>query len=229
MSSPLSRLHFFSSAGWRASPPPHLPRRGLRSSSGRRPAGFPPRPVLRGAPLLPPNALSLTSTPGPGKSTTPASTEPCLHLNTLAKTNSSLDGRHSVHPWQPDALMTTSHFAVRNILAATHHNPVPPWRSGRTVGKARTGEVLGCIDRNLRGLAQIPDDSTLRRRQFVFGLGVRDGHQDASWRARTPEPNTPSMDGKRVLMGTDVWEHAYYSITITPPRFTSMLGGIRLP
>jgi Fe-Mn family superoxide dismutase len=30
--------------------------------------------------------------------------------------------------------------------------------------------------------------------------------------ARTTKPNqdTPLMDGERVLMGNDVWEHAYY-------------------
>ena len=50
-----------------------------------------------------------------------------------------------------------------------------------------------------------------RRRPLRQRLGVGDRSTAASWRSRAP-PNqdSPLMEGKKVVFGIDVWEHAYY-------------------
>jgi len=63
-------------------------------------------------------------------------------------------------------------------------------------------------------------------RQFRLGLGVRDGFQGwQSSRSRTrPNQDTPIMDGKRALMGNDVWSTPIYlNYQNRPPTISSMV------
>jgi Fe-Mn family superoxide dismutase len=74
------------------------------------------------------------------------------------------------------------------------------------------GEVLAAIDRDLGGLEKFQTEFNAGGgRQFgsgwVFVTVTKDGKLAIETR---PNQDTPIMDGKRVLMGNDVWEHAYY-------------------
>jgi Fe-Mn family superoxide dismutase len=74
------------------------------------------------------------------------------------------------------------------------------------------GDLAAAITRDLGGLEKMQNDFNAAGLR-VFGSGwvfitvARDGRL-----AIVPKPNqdTPLMEGNRVLLGNDVWEHAYY-------------------
>jgi len=107
----------------------------------------------------------------------------------------------------PEAIRT----GVRNNLGG-HANHTMFWEiMGPNGGKA-DGEVLAAIDRDLGGLQKFQTDfNAAGGRQFgsgwVFVTVTKDGKLAIETR---PNQDTPLMDGKRVLFGNDVWEHAYY-------------------
>jgi Fe-Mn family superoxide dismutase len=107
----------------------------------------------------------------------------------------------------PDAIRT----GVRNNLGG-HANHTMFWQvMGPNSGKPE-GEVLAAIDRDLGGLEKFQTDFNAAGLR-VFGSGwtfvtvAGDGRLGIETR---PNQDTPLMDGKRVLFGNDVWEHAYY-------------------
>ena len=73
------------------------------------------------------------------------------------------------------------------------------------------GDVVAAITRNLGGLQKLQDDFNAAGLR-VFGSGwvfitvARDGKLALETK---PNQDTPLMDGKRVLLGNDVWQHAY--------------------
>jgi superoxide dismutase, Fe-Mn family len=73
------------------------------------------------------------------------------------------------------------------------------------------GLLLDAIERDLGGITKLKDDFDNAGGK-VFGSGwvfvtVTDGRLAIETRTNQ---DTPLMDGKRVLFGNDVWEHAYY-------------------
>jgi superoxide dismutase, Fe-Mn family len=107
----------------------------------------------------------------------------------------------------PDAIRT----GVRNNLGG-HANHTMFWQiMGPNGGKAG-GEVLAAIDRDLGGWEKFTTDFNAAGGR-VFGSGwvfvtvARDGKLAIETR---PNQDNPIMDGKRALLGNDVWEHAYY-------------------
>ena len=79
-------------------------------------------------------------------------------------------------------------------------------------GAAPTGDLAAVITRDLGGLRKFQDDfNTAGMRLFgygwVFVTVTKDGRLAIETR---PNQDTPLMDGKRVLFGNDLWEHAYY-------------------
>jgi len=107
----------------------------------------------------------------------------------------------------PEAIRT----GVRNNLGG-HANHTMFWEiMGPNGGKAE-GEVLAAIERDLGGMEKFQGDfNAAGLRQFgsgwVFVTVARDGKLAIEAR---PNQDNPITDGKRVLMGNDVWEHAYY-------------------
>ena len=107
----------------------------------------------------------------------------------------------------PEAVRT----AVRNN-GGGHANHTMFWQIMGGSGGEPQGDVKSAIERDLGGLQKFQDDFNAAGGR-VFGSGWvfvtvdRDGKL-----ALTTKPNqdTPLMDGQRVLMGNDVWEHAYY-------------------
>lgn len=93
-----------------------------------------------------------------------------------------------------------------------HANHTMFWQIMGGRGGEPGGELKAAIDRDLGGLAKLQDDFNAAGGR-VFGSGWVFVTVDPGGRlALTTRPNqdTPLMDGQRVLMGNDVWEHAYY-------------------
>jgi superoxide dismutase, Fe-Mn family len=107
----------------------------------------------------------------------------------------------------PDAIRS----AVRNNLGG-HANHAMFWTIMSADGGRPSGDVAAAIDRDLGGLSGM-------KREFdaaggkVFGSGwvfvtvTPEGRLALETR---PNQDSPLMEGKRVLFGNDVWEHAYY-------------------
>src|SRR5229473_843375 len=134
------------------------------------------------------------------------------NLNTLAKTNPQLGAGAVVDILgNLNALNDDIKFAVRNNLGG-HANHTMFWEIMGPNGGKPEGEVSAAIDRDLGGLEKFQTDfNAAGGRQFgsgwVFVTVTKDGKLAIETR---PNQDTPIMDGKRVLIGNDVWEHAYY-------------------
>jgi len=107
----------------------------------------------------------------------------------------------------PESIRT----AVRNN-GGGHANHTMFWQIMGGAGGEPSGEVKAAIDRDLGGFQKFQTDfNTAGERQFgsgwVFVTVARDGKLAL---VAKPNQDTPLMEGQRVLMGNDVWEHAYY-------------------
>lgn len=107
----------------------------------------------------------------------------------------------------PEAIRTQ----LRNF-GGGHANHTMFWLvMGPRSGKP-TGDLAQAIERDFGGLQKLQDDFNAAGAR-VFGSGwvfvtvTKDGNLAIETK---PNQDTPLMDGKRVLMGNDVWEHAYY-------------------
>ena len=107
----------------------------------------------------------------------------------------------------PEAVRT----ALRNN-GGGHANHTMFWQIMGPGGGAPQGDLAAAITRDLGGLQKLQDDFNAAGLR-VFGSGwvfisvTREGKLALETK---PNQDTPLMDGKRVLMGNDVWEHAYY-------------------
>jgi Fe-Mn family superoxide dismutase len=134
------------------------------------------------------------------------------NLNNVAKDHAAI-GTTPLHDLLaklgdvPEAVRT----AVRNN-GGGHANHMMFWQVMGSGGGKPEGEVAQAIDRDLGGLEKLQNDFNAAGGR-VFGSGwvfvtvTRDGKLAIETK---PNQDTPLMDGKRVLLGNDVWEHAYY-------------------
>lgn len=108
----------------------------------------------------------------------------------------------------PEAIRTV----VRNN-GGGHANHSMFWQiMGTPGGPTPEGELKAAIDSDLGGLEKLQADFNTAGGK-VFGSGwVFVTVDKAGKLALVSKPNqdTPLMEGKRVLLGNDVWEHAYY-------------------
>ncbi len=102
--------------------------------------------------------------------------------------------------------------AVRNN-GGGHANHSMFWQiMGPAGGSGPDGDLKAAIDRDLGGLEKL-EASFNAAGGKVFGSGWvfvtvdKDGKLAL---AAKPNQDTPLMEGHRVLLGNDVWEHAYY-------------------
>ncbi len=113
------------------------------------------------------------------------------------------------------ARLTETPEAIRMALrnnAGGHANHTMFWSIMGGKGGTPTGALLAAVDRDLGGMdAMRAAFNRMGLAQFgsgwVFVTVDRDGK--LALQAR-PNQDTPLMEGGRVLMGNDVWEHAYY-------------------
>ena len=79
-------------------------------------------------------------------------------------------------------------------------------------GGEPTGDVGAAITRDFTSFDKLKTDFNVAATR-VFGSGwamvLVDGQGKLSLTSK-PNQDSPLMDGKRVLFGNDVWEHAYY-------------------
>ena len=110
-----------------------------------------------------------------------------------------------------DELPQQIRAGVRNNLGG-HVNHTMFWQiMSPTSGKA-SPELAAAINRDLGGVEKLQSDLNANGLR-VFGSGwtlvtvTRDGKLALETR---PNQDSVLMDGKRVLFGSDVWEHGYY-------------------
>jgi superoxide dismutase, Fe-Mn family len=107
----------------------------------------------------------------------------------------------------PESIRT----AVRNN-GGGHANHTMFWQIMGGSGGEPSGELKSAVDRDLGGLQKLQGDfNAAGEKQFGSGwvFVTVDGSGKLGLTTR-PNQDTPLMDGQRVLMGNDVWEHAYY-------------------
>jgi superoxide dismutase, Fe-Mn family len=108
----------------------------------------------------------------------------------------------------PEAIRT----GVRNNLGG-HANHTMFWTIMKTGGGGQpTDNVATAIDRDLGGMEKLMSDfNGAGGRVFGSGWVFVTVTQEGKLAIETrPGQDSPLMDGKRVLFGNDVWEHAYY-------------------
>lgn len=111
-----------------------------------------------------------------------------------------------------DEIPDTVRTAIRNN-GGGHANHSMFWQiMGAPGGPAPEGELKAAIDADLGGLEKLQSDfNTAGTKVFgsgwVFVTAEKDGKLAL---VSKPNQDTPIMEGKRVLIGNDVWEHAYY-------------------
>ena len=100
---------------------------------------------------------------------------------------------------------------VRNN-AGGHANHSMFWRVMGGKGGEPEGDLAAVIARDLGGFAKLKEDFD-KAATRVFGSGwamvLVDPEGKLALDSR-PNQDSPLMDGKKVLFGNDVWEHAYY-------------------
>jgi superoxide dismutase, Fe-Mn family len=107
----------------------------------------------------------------------------------------------------PEAVRT----ALRNN-GGGHANHTMFWQIMGPGGGQPQGDVAAAITRDLGGLQKLQDDfNAAGLRVFGSGWVVVTVTQEGKLALETkPNQDTPLMESKRVLLGNDVWEHAYY-------------------
>ncbi len=107
----------------------------------------------------------------------------------------------------PEAIRT----AVRNN-AGGHANHTMFWQVMGGKGGEPDGELAAAITRDFGSLAKLQEEFN-KAGARVFGSGWAMVLVDADGKlslASRPNQDSPLIDGKHVLFGNDVWEHAYY-------------------
>jgi len=105
--------------------------------------------------------------------------------------------------------------AVRGVVRNSgggHANHAMFWTIMGGKGGEPSGDLAAAITRDLGGMEKMKTDFNAAGVR-VFGSGWVFVTVDATGKlALTSRPNqdNPRMDGQMVLMGNDVWEHAYY-------------------
>ncbi len=140
------------------------------------------------------------------------------HAAQVAGLNAALNGQAALSALPLDELLMDLGRAPEALRTALrnngggHANHSMFWAIMGGQGGAPSGELAEAITRDLGGAEKFRADFNAAGAR-VFGSGwVFVTVTAAGQLAITTRPNqdTPLMEGMRVLMGNDVWEHAYY-------------------
>jgi len=140
------------------------------------------------------------------------------HRSYVDELNSALEGQDRLAEMPLETLLENLSSAPDDIRTKLrnngggHANHTMFWQVMGGRGGEPEGELAEAITRDLGGFSDFRErfnDACLD----VFGSGwgfvtvTREGRLAIT---RRPNQDTPLMDGERVLMGNDMWEHAYY-------------------
>ena len=140
------------------------------------------------------------------------------HQTYVTKLNEALEKAPELASKSLDELMQSVNTAPEAVKAAIRNNGGGHWNHsffwqlmGPNAGGEPSGKLAEAINSSF-------GDFTKFKEQFAaagvgrFGSGwawlVRDGNKLAI--TSTPNQDNPLMEGKRAILGLDVWEHAYY-------------------
>jgi Fe-Mn family superoxide dismutase len=155
---------------------------------------------------------SRTSTRRPCSSTTGGTTRPTWRpQHGAARPPAGGAAADRAHPRVAGGDAEAIRASLRNN-GGGHVNHLMFWEIMGGKGGAPAGELAQAVDRDLGGFERMKTDfNALGGRVFgsgwVFVTVDRDGKLALTSR---PNQDTPLMDNQRVLIGNDVWEHAYY-------------------
>jgi Fe-Mn family superoxide dismutase len=101
--------------------------------------------------------------------------------------------------------------AVRNN-GGSHANHSMFWQIMGPAGTTPDGDLAAAIERDFGGLAKLQEQFNaagvrLFGSGWVFVTADADGNLAI---VSKPNQDTPLMEGRRALIGNDIWEHAYY-------------------
>ena len=140
------------------------------------------------------------------------------HAAYVANLNNAIKDETALSALPVQTLLTKLHElpdSSRNVIrnnAGGHANHTMFWSIMGGHGGDPAGDLATAIDRDLGGVASMRTEfNRLGLAQFgsgwVFVTVTPEGKLGLTNR---PNQDTPLMDGGRVLLGNDVWEHAYY-------------------
>ena len=140
------------------------------------------------------------------------------HGAQVAGLNAALQGQGQLAAMQLDDLLMRLSQTPEGIRTALrnngggHANHSMFWEIMGGQGGEPAGDLKAAIDRDLGGMEKFRTDFNAAGMR-VFGSGwvfVTVTPAGSLAIVTRPGQDTPLMDGQRVLMGNDVWEHAYY-------------------
>ncbi len=140
------------------------------------------------------------------------------HAAYVTNLNAALDKHPELHQKSLEELLTNLNAVPEDIRGAVRNNGGGHWNHSLfwtlmapKAGGEPTGALMDAVKAAFGDFAKFKD-------QFKaagigrFGSGwawlVSEGGKLAI--VSTPNQDNPAMDGKHVLLGVDVWEHAYY-------------------
>lgn len=142
------------------------------------------------------------------------------HATYIANLNKALESASALQAKSIDELLASLDTVPESIRTAVrnngggHANHTLFWQlMAPNAGETKpSSDLAAAIDKSLGGLAKLKEQFA-QAGMTRFGSGwawliaAKDGSLSVS---STPNQDTPIMDGKRPILGLDVWEHAYY-------------------
>ncbi|MEP7199064.1 MAG: superoxide dismutase, partial [Chloroflexota bacterium] len=140
------------------------------------------------------------------------------HQAYVTNLNAALDKHPELHDKSLDDLLKNLSAVPEDIRAAVRNNGGGHWNHSmfwQIMGAHAGGEPSGALADAIK--AAFGDFATFKTQFKAAGVGrfgsgwawlVNDGGKLSIM--STPNQDNPLMEGKKAVMGVDVWEHAYY-------------------
>ncbi len=140
------------------------------------------------------------------------------HQAYITNVNKALEGHEALAAKSVEALISDLNSVPENIRAAVrnngggHANHSMFWLSMKAGGGGEPGGALGeAINAAFGGFASFKEKfNNAGMTRFGSGWAWLSLNGGALEVHSTPNQDSPLMEGKKPLLGCDVWEHAYY-------------------
>jgi len=140
------------------------------------------------------------------------------HAGYVTKLNAALENYPELQEKSLEELLQSLDVVPEDVRTAVrnngggHYNHSLFWQiMGPGKGGEPTGEFVNAIKRDFGDFSSFKETFS-KEATGVFGSGwvwlIVDG--DKLVIAKTPNQDSPIMEGKKPILGLDVWEHAYY-------------------